>query len=82
MATTEEKVSSLTALKGWALAICDVVDRHQEALISGEDIELESQCEEQPRPRLARLCNQVKGIHDEMVVRDVYDGEMPEFHLP
>jgi hypothetical protein len=82
MTTEAEHVTTLNTLKGWASAIVDVIDRHEKALITGEDTKLESQCVEQPRPRLARLCHQIEGIHNNIVVPKVYDGKMPEFHLP
>lgn len=79
---TADQITTLKALKGWASGIADVIERHEAALISGEDVELEPGCTEQPRPRLARMCHQIEHIHDEMVVPEVYDGTMPEFKLP
>jgi len=79
---SEDQVTTLNALKGWASSVADVIERHEQALISGDDVELEPGCEEQPRIRLARMCHQIPIIHDTMVVSEIYDGEMPDFKLP
>jgi len=80
-ASSQEKKIALAALKGWSRAIVDVIDQYEADLVSGENVELGSQYNEQPRPRLARLCHQIEGIHNDMVVPEVYDGDMPEFNL-